>query len=102
MICKHCLKDVTLYDPLGYCAQCSVWYNAEGEEKEEVYRFCSTKKDNPEKCKQEVKSLFIKAKESPESGEVFITQTSMTNVRKADKACVSCANKNFVLTKATS
>jgi len=34
--------------------------------------------------------------ELPESGEIPIAPTSMTNVRKADKICASCGNKHFV------
>jgi hypothetical protein len=97
MRCKHCLKDVTRYDPLGYCAQCGVWYKAEGEEIKGVYMLCSTKEDNPEKCNLVVQNLFIKADELPESGEKPIATARMPNIRKADKICVSCANKHFVL-----
>ena len=97
MICKHCLKDVTQDGPLGYCAQCSVWYKAEGEEIEGVYMFCSTKDDNPEKCDPFVQSLLMRGEELPVSGEIPIAPTSMTNARKADKICVSCENKHFVL-----
>ena len=96
MICKHCLKDVTLYDPLGYCAQCNVWYKAEGEEIEGVYMLCSTKKDNPEKCNPFVQSLLIRHEEVPDGEGIPIAPTSMTNSRKADKVCVSCPNKHFV------
>jgi len=59
MICKHCLKEVTQYAPLGYCAQCGVWYKAEGEEIKGVYMLCSTKKDNPEKCNLVVQGLNL-------------------------------------------
>ncbi len=102
MICKHCLKDVTQYDPFGYCTQCSVWYKADGEEISGVYMHCSTKDDNPEKCDPFVQSLIMKVEELPDSGAIPIAPTSMTNFRKADKICASCANKHFVLTKATS
>jgi hypothetical protein len=97
MICKHCLKDVRQYALLGYCAQCGVWYKAEGEEIKGVYMLCSTKEDNPEKCNLVVQNLFIGAEELPESGEKPIATSRMPNVRKADKICVSCANKHFVL-----
>ncbi len=97
MICKHCLKAVTQYNPLGYCAQCGVWYKAESEEIKGVYMLCSTRKDNPEKCNLVVQSVFIGAEELPESGEAPIATTRMPNVRKADKICVSCADKHFVL-----
>ncbi len=97
MICKHCLKDVTKYDLLGYCAQCGVWYKAEGEEIKGVYMLCSTKIDNPEKCNLVVQGLFTGAEELPESGEKPIATSRMPNVRKADKICVSCADKHFVL-----
>ncbi len=95
MRCKHCLKDVTQYDPLGYCAQCGVWYKAEGEEIKGVYMLCSTRKDNPEKCNLVIQNLFIRAEELPESGEKPIATTRMPNVRKADKICVSCVDKHF-------
>lgn len=97
MICKNCLRDVTQYGPLGYCAQCSVWYKAEGEEIEGVYMLCSTKDDNPEKCDPFVQGLLMRVEELPKSGEIPIALTSMTNVRKADKICVSCENKHIVL-----
>ncbi len=97
MICKHCLKDVTQYTPLGYCAQCGVWYKAEGEEIKGVYMFCSTRDDNPEKCNLVVQSQFIGAEELPKSGEKPIATARMPNIRKADKICVSCADKHFVL-----
>jgi hypothetical protein len=97
MKCKHCLKDVTQHDPLGYCTQCNVWYKAEGEEIEGVYMLCSTKDNNPEQCDPFVQSLLMGMEELPESGEMPIAPTSMTNFRKADKICVSCANKHFVL-----
>ena len=97
MICKHCLKDATWYGPFGYCAQCSAWYKAEGEEIIGVYMLCSTKDDSPEKCKPFVQRLIL-GMEALEDGEAIpIAQTSMTNDRKADKICVSCANKHFVL-----
>ena len=102
MICKHCLKDVTQYDPFGYCAQCSVWYEAEGEKIIGVYMHCSTKDDNPEKCDPFVQGLIPRIKELSDSEGIPIAPTSMTNFRKADKTCASCANKHFVLTKATS
>jgi hypothetical protein len=102
MICKHCLKDVTLDDPFGYCAQCSAWYEAEGEEIIGVYMHCSTKDDDPEKCDPFVQSLLMRHEELPESGEIPIAPTGLNNSRKADKICASCANKNFDLTKATS
>ncbi len=101
MICKHCLKDATWYGPLGYCAQCSVWYKAEGEEVSGVYRLCSTKDDDPEKCDPFVQSLIPGMEELQEGEGPPIAPTSMTNDRKADKICVTCANKHFVLTKAT-
>ncbi len=97
MICKHCLKDVTQYAPLGYCAQCGVWYKAEGDEIKGVYMLCSTRKDNPEKCNLVVQNLFIRAEELPESGETNIATARMPNVRKADQICVSCADKHFAL-----
>ncbi len=97
MICKQCLKDMTQYNPLGYCAQCGVWYNAAGEEIKGVYMLCSTKEDNPEKCNPVVQGVFIGAEELPESGEKPIATSRMPNVRKADKICVSCADKHFVL-----
>ncbi len=95
MLCKHCQKDMTQYNPLSYCAQCGVWYKAEGEEIKGVYMLCSTRKDNPEKCNLVVQSLFIGAEELPESGEKPIATSRMPNVRKADKICVSCADKHF-------
>jgi hypothetical protein len=96
MICKHCLKDATWYGSLGYCAQCDVWYKAEGEEIMGVYLLCSTKDDSPEKCDPFVQSL-IPGMEALEDGEgIPIAPTTMTNVRKADKICASCANKHFV------
>ena len=97
MICKHCFKDVMQYNPLGYCAQCGVWYKAEGEEIKGVYMLCSTREDNPEKCNLVVQRLFVGAEELPKSGEAPIGTTRMPNVRKADKICVSCADKHFVL-----
>ncbi len=97
MICKHCRQDMTQYGLLGYCAQCGVWYKAEGEEIKGVYMRCSTKIDNPEKCNLVIQGLFIGAEELPESGEKPIATTRMPNVRKADKICVSCADKHFVL-----
>ena len=101
MICKHCLKDVTQNDPLGYCAQCSAWYKAEGEEIIGVYMLCSTKDDNPEKCDPFVQSLLTRMEELQEGEGPPIAPTGLNNSRKADKICVSCANKHFVLTKAT-
>ena len=97
MICKHCLKGVTQYGSLGSCAQCGVWYKDEGEQIKGVYMLCSTKEDNPEKCNLVVQSLFTGAEELPESGEKPIATSRMPNVRKADKICVSCADKHFVL-----
>ena len=97
MICKHCLKDVTLYDPFGYCAQCSAWYKAEGEEIIGVYMLCSTKDDSPEKCKPFVQSLLRPMEELQEGEGPPIAQTGMNNSRKADKICASCPNKHFVL-----
>jgi len=97
MICKHCRRDVKQYDHLGHCAQCGVWYKAEGEEIKGVYMLCSTKEDNPEKCNLVVQGLFIGEEELPESGETRIATAKMPNVRKADKICVSCAHKHFVL-----
>ncbi len=94
MVCKHCLKDVTQYGTLGHCAQCSVWYKAEGEEIEAVYMHCSNKND-PEKCDPFVQDLLMISKEIPEGGEIPIAQTTLTNIRKADKICASCANKHF-------
>ncbi len=102
MICKHCLKEATENDPFGYCAQCSVWYIAEGEEISGVYLLCSTKDDDPEKCDPFVQSLIPRMEKLPDSGEIPIAQTGLNNSRKADKICASCANKHFVLTKATS
>jgi hypothetical protein len=58
---------------------------------------CSTKEDNPEKCNLVVQGVFIGAEELPESGEKPIATSRMPNVRKADKICVSCADKHFVL-----
>jgi len=88
---------VTQYNPLGYCAQCGVWYKAEGEEIKGVYMLCSTKEDYPEKCNLVVQNLFTGAEELPESGKKPIATAKMPNVRKADKICVSCAHKHFVL-----
>ena len=65
MICKHCLKEVTQYDPLGYCAQCGVWYKAEGEEIKGVYMLCSTREDNPEKCNLVEQSMYTPFISSP-------------------------------------
>ncbi len=97
MICRHCSKDVTQYHPLGYCAQCGVWYKAEGEERKGVYMLCSTRRDNPEKCTLVVQGLFIRSEELPESGETNIATARMPNVCKADKICVSCPDKHFAL-----
>ena len=96
MICKHCLKDVTQYDHLGYCAQCGVWYEAEGEEIIGAYMRCSTKDDNPEKCDPFVQSLIPGMGEVQDGEPISIAQTGMDNSRKADKICVTCANKHFV------
>lgn len=96
MICKHCLKDVTQYGTLGYCAQCGEWYKAEGVEIEGVYTLCSTKDDAPEKCDPFVQSLLMKGEELPKSVGLPIAPTSMSNIHKADKICVSCANKHFI------
>lgn len=96
MICKHCHQDVTQYGTLGYCAQCSEWYKAEGVEIEGVYMLCSTKDNDPEKCDPFVQSLLMKVEELPESVGPPIAPTSMTNLRKADKICVSCVTKHFV------
>jgi len=101
MRCKHCLRDVTQYGLLGYCAQCGVWYKAQGEEIKGVYMLCSTKKDNPEKCDLVVHGVFTGANELPESGETHIATNKMPNVRKADKVCASCANKHFIATEDT-
>ena len=97
MICKHCLKDVKQYAPLGYCDQCGIWYKAEGEEIKGVYMLCSTRDDNPGKCNLVVQNLFTRSEELPESGETHIATAKRPNVRKADKICVSCAYKHFVL-----
>jgi len=102
MICKHCLEDVAQHDPLGYCAQCNAWYKAEGEEIIGVYMLCSTKDDDPEKCDPFVQSLLMRMEELQDSEPIPIAPTGLTNSRKADKICVSCANKHFVLTKLTS
>ena len=95
MICKHCFKDVTPYGPLGCCGQCSVWYKSEGEEIKGVYLLCSTKDDSPEKCDPFVQSLIPRAKKLSDSEGIPIAPTTMTNILKADKVCVSCANKHF-------
>jgi hypothetical protein len=101
MKCKHCLRDVTQYGSLSYCAQCGVWYKAQGEEIKGVYMLCSTKKDNPEKCDLVVQGVFTGANELPEIGETHIATDRMPNVRKADKICASCANKHFISTEET-
>ncbi|NIM59324.1 MAG: hypothetical protein GTO16_10330 [Candidatus Aminicenantes bacterium] len=101
MICKYCLQDVKQYDVLGYCDRCGLWYKAEGEEIKGVYMLCSTRKDNPEKCNLVIQRLFVGAEELPESGEPHIATAKRPNVRKADKICVSCADKRFVLKKET-
>jgi hypothetical protein len=58
---------------------------------------CSTRDDSPEKCTLVVQNLFTGAEELPEGEERHIATQKRPNVRKADKICVSCANKHFVL-----
>lgn len=95
MVCIHCLKDIVDYGPLGYCAQCSVWYKAEGKEIEGIYMLCSTKDDEPEKCNEFVQSLIMRVEEVPESGEITIVPTTLKNIYKADKICAFCETKHF-------
>lgn len=82
--------------PFYYCEGCSVWYNVEGEEVEGIYEFCSTKDDAPELCNSFINSLLIRVEEVPPGGEIPIAQTTLTNIKKADKICASCKHKNFV------
>lgn len=97
MICKHCLEDLVEYGPLGYCPRCGVWYKEEGVEELGVYEYCTTKDSDPELCDDFIRSLDFRPVETPGGEDIPIVNTTIANMRRADKICAECENKNFVL-----
>lgn len=97
MQCMHCLRDVVEYGHLGYCEHCRIWYEAESEEINGVYLFCTTKDSEPERCDDFVQSLLMRPSEISPGENIPIVNTTLDNIRRADQICAACENKNFVL-----